>query len=63
MNYQTDPDLMDDNIEELPTAKPQLGALVSALAPTIGGFFSNLVKPMLSSLTDRIAKPSITQGE
>ena len=51
-NYHIDPALMDDQVEELPVPKPQLGALVSALAPMIGGFFSKLVKPMLSSLTD-----------
>ena len=62
-NYPTHPSLIDSNIEEMPIAKPQIGALVSALAPTIGGFFSNLVTPMLSTLTDRIAKPSITQRE
>ena len=51
-NSHINPALMDDQVEELPVPKPQLGALISAIAPTIGGFFSKLVKPVLSSLTD-----------
>ena len=51
-NYHIDPALMENQVEELPVPKPQLGALISAIAPMIGGFFSKLVKPMLSSLTD-----------
>ena len=54
---------MENQDEKLPVPKPQIGALLSVMAPTIGQFFSKLVKPMLSSLTDRVAKPSITPGE
>ena len=62
-NYNIDSNSMGNHDEILPVPKPQIGALLSVMAPTIRGFFSKLVKPMLSSLTDRVATPSITQGE
>ena len=62
-NYNIDSSLIGNHDEILAVPKPQIGALLSVMAPTIVGFFSKLVKPMLSSLTDHVAKPSITPGE
>ena len=36
---------------------------MSAIAPSIGGFFTSLVKPMLSTLIDRIAQPHLSLSD
>ena len=41
-NYNIDSNSMGNHDEILPVPKPQIGALLSVMAPMIGGFFSKL---------------------